>query len=170
MFKVYFSDSYFPACTDRNRYAVDIFFLVYLFVYLFIYLFVAVFLLMSWVTYLLTCLSFNVSILISKLRLTLLVFSTLSLIISPSFLKGDASFLEVNGAIDFFASPSKGSVRSSSSDVMTSPMQADKKDITMKDELFSPNQPIEVPYISISFSYFLIFRYLMTYLSIECFA
>ena len=33
---------------------------------------------------------------------------------------------------------------------MTSPMQADKKDITLRDEVFSPNQPIEVcPYLPI---------------------
>eukprot|EP00112_Aurelia_sp_Birch-Aquarium-sp1_P012850 Seg2708.2 transcript_id=Seg2708.2/GoldUCD/mRNA.D3Y31 product="Sister chromatid cohesion 1 protein 3" protein_id=Seg2708.2/GoldUCD/D3Y31 len=58
---------------------------------------------------------------------------------------GDTSFLVVNGTPEIFASPSKNSVRSSSSEMMTSPMQANKRDITMPDVLFSPNQPIKVP-------------------------
>jgi len=63
----------------------------------------------------------------------------------PLFHVGDASFFDVNGSINIFASPSKSSIKSSSSDVMTSPMQANKKDITLQDEVFSPNQLIEVP-------------------------
>ncbi|XP_065051154.1 meiotic recombination protein REC8 homolog [Rhopilema esculentum] len=64
----------------------------------------------------------------------------------PLFLAGDASFLEVNGTVDTFLSPSKNSVKSSSSEIMASPMQADKKDITLPEHLIlSPNQPIEVP-------------------------
>lgn len=64
---------------------------------------------------------------------------------APLFHARDASFLEVNGSINIFASPSKSSVMSSSSEAVTSPMQADKKDITMPEDVFSPNKPIEVP-------------------------